>query len=215
MRRSVLYSLIATAVLLPVLAVFVVKTLASGGTERPLATGPPPGPYRGSEPPARIFAPDFTLRSYQGRVVRMRDLRGKVVLVTFLDTDCKTKCPLIASAVADGLRLLSPSDRRQVEPLVLTVNPASDTPASVRKFLLDRHALGLDFLLGTMKQMRPVWRSFHIVAAAETGNVDIHSADVRVYDRSGEWVSTLHLPPDLTPENLAHDIRRALRGNQS
>ena len=145
----------------------------------------------------------------------MRDLRGKVVLVTFLDTDCKTKCPLIASAVADGLRLLSPSDRRQVEPLVLTVNPASDTPASVRKFLLDRHALGLDFLLGTMKQMRPVWRSFHIVAAAETGNVDIHSADVRVYDRSGEWVSTLHLPPDLTPENLAHDIRRALRGNQS
>ena len=215
MRRSVLYSLIATTVLLPVLGVFVVKTLASGGTERPLATGPPPGPYRGSEPPARIFAPNFTLRSYRGRVVRMRDLRGKVVLVTFLDTDCKTKCPLIASAVGDGLRLLSSSDRRRVVPLALTVNPASDTPMSVRKFLLERRALGLDFLIGTMKQMRPVWRMFHIVAAAETGNANTHSADVRVYDRSGEWVSTFHLPPDLTPENLAHDIRRALRGNQS
>ena len=57
-------------------------------------------------------------------------------------------------------------------------------------------------------------RAFHIVAAAETGSADIHSADVRLYDGSGEWVSTLHLPPDLTPENLAHDIRRALRGNQ-
>ena len=151
MRRSVLYSLIATAVLLPVLGVFVVRTLASGGTERSIATGPPPGPYRGSEPPARIFAPDFVLKSYRGKVVRMRSLRGKVVLVTFLDTDCKTKCPLIASAVGDGLRLLSSDDRRQVMPLVLTVNPASDTPTSVRKFLRDRHALGLDFLIGTSR----------------------------------------------------------------
>jgi protein SCO1/2 len=215
MRRSVLYSLIATAVLLPVLGVFVVKTLASGGTGRSVATGPPAGPYRGSEPPNGIMAPDFVLRSYRGPVVRMRKLRGKVVLVTFLDTDCKTKCPLIASAVADGLRLLSPSDRRRVVPLALTVNPASDTPTSVRKFLRNRQALGLDFLIGTMKQMRPVWRSFQIVAAAETGNADIHSADVRVFDQRGEWVSTLHLPPDLTPENLAHDLRRALRGSQT
>ena len=214
MRRSVLYSLIATAVLLPVLGVFVVKTLASGGNGRSVATGPPSGPFRGSEPPKGIMAPDLILRSYRGPVVRMRKLRGKVVLVTFLDTDCKTKCPLIASAVADGLHLLSPSDRRRVVPLALTVNPASDTPTSVRKFLRNRQALGLDFLIGTMKQMRPVWRSFHIVAAAETGKADIHSADVRVFDQRGELVSTLHLPPDLTPENLAHDLRRALRGSQ-
>jgi cytochrome oxidase Cu insertion factor (SCO1/SenC/PrrC family) len=215
MRRSVLYSLIATAVLLPVLAVFVVKTLAKGGTEPSVASGPPPGPYRGSEPPNGIIAPDFALRSYQGKLIRMRDLRGKVVLVTFLDTDCKTKCPLIASAIADGLRLLSPSDRRQAVPLALTVNPARDTPTSVRKFLRERHALGLDFLIGTMKQMSPVWRSFHIVAAAETGNADIHSADARVYDRKGEWVSTLHLPPDLTAENVAHDLRTALKKGKS
>src|SRR6266487_270425 len=126
MRRSVLYSLIATVVLLPVLGVFLVKTLASGGTDRLVATGPQQGPYRGSQPPKGIFAPNFALRSYRGSVVRMRDLRGKVVLVTFLDTDCKTKCPLIASAVADGLRLLSPSERQQVAPLALTVNPARD-----------------------------------------------------------------------------------------
>jgi protein SCO1/2 len=213
MRRSVLYSIIATIVLLPVLGVFVVKALLDAGTTRPsLASGPPPGPYRGSEPPAGLFAPNFSLKSYHGNVVRMRSLRGKVVLVTFLDTDCKTKCPLIASVLGDALRLLAATDRRQVVPLALTVNPASDTPASVRKFLRERRALGLDFLLGSVKQMRPVWRAFHVVSAAETGNADIHSADARVYDRSGEWVSTLHLPPDLTPKNLAHDIRTALRG---
>ncbi len=101
--------------------------------------------------------------------------------------------------------------KRQVMPLALTVNPASDTPTSVRKFLRDSHALDLDFLLGTSRQMRPVWRAFHIVAAAETGNADVHSADVRIFNRGREWVSTLHLPPDLTAKDLAHDIRVALR----
>jgi hypothetical protein len=52
-------------------------------------------------------------------------------------------------------------------------------------------------------------------SAAETGIADIHSADVRIYDRKGEWVSTLHLPPDLTPASVAHDLRRALKANQA
>jgi hypothetical protein len=62
--------------------------------------------------------------------------------------------------------------------------------------------------------MSPVWRSFHIVAAAETGNADIHSADVRIFDRRGIWVSTQHAGVDLTPSNLAHDLRVALGVNQ-
>lgn len=213
MKRRVPIGMWAAAVLLPILVGLIVYSLLPAGGQSSLssATGPPPGPYRGSEPPKGIMAPDFALKSYRGKLVRMSALRGKVVLVTFLDTDCETKCPLIASAVGDALRLLSPSERRQVAALALTVNPPSDTPASVRAFLHQRQALGLDFLLGPEKQMRPIWRAFHIVAAAETGNADIHSADVRVYDRDGEWVSTLHLPPDLTPKNLADDILTALR----
>lgn len=213
MRRRVPIGLWASAVLLPVLVGLIVYSLLPSGGQSSLstATGPPPGPYRGSEPPKGIMAPGFALKNYRGKLIRMSALRGKVVLVTFLDTDCKTKCPLIASAIGDALRLLSPSERRQVAALALTVNPPSDTPATARAFLRQRQALGLDFLLGTMKQMRPIWRAFHIVAAAETGNADIHSADARIYDRGGEWVATQHLPPDLTPKNLAHDLRRALR----
>jgi protein SCO1/2 len=218
MKRRPPIGLWAAVVLLPVLVgVIVYSLLPAGGQSTPLSSvsGPPPGSYRGSEPPKGIFVPNFALRDYRGKLVRMSALRGKVVLVTFLDTDCKTKCPLIASAVGDALRLLAPSERGHVAPLAVTVNPKRDTPERVRRFLRQRQALGLDFLVGTLKEMRPVWRQFHIVAAAETGSADIHSADVRIYDRKGEWVSTLHLPPDLTPENVAHDLRRALRASQS
>jgi protein SCO1/2 len=205
---------IAAVVLVPVLAVVVIRALTSSAAPSASArhaNGPPPGVYRGSEPPAGIFAPDFALRDYRGALVRMRSLRGRVVVLTFLDTHCKTKCPVFASDLGAALRLLSASERRQVSALALTVEPTRDTPATVRRFLARRHALNVNFLLGTTRQMRPIWRAFHVIAAEQTGNADVHSSDARIYDRSGLWVSTLHVPVDLTPANLAHDLRVALR----
>ncbi len=210
MKRPLLFALIAAIIVVPAAAALLIHALTSGSNASPDASGPPPAAYRGSKPPAGIRLPAFTLRDYRGDVLRTSGLRGKVVVVTFLDTDCKTKCPIFASDIGAALRLLSGSDRRQVVALALTVNPGRDTPASVRAFLSRRHALGIDFLLGTTKQMRPIWRAFHVVSAAETGNADVHSSDARVYDRSGVWVSTLHLPVDLTAANVAHDIRTAL-----
>ena len=215
MKRRVFIAMLATAVLFPVLAAVIVYSILAGGTSSTtLASGPPPGRYKGSEPPAQIQMPQFALRNYKGRVIRSRELLGKVTLVTFLDTDCTTKCPIIAAQIGDGLRLLTEGEQEDVVPLAFSVNPANDTPRSVRAFLRRRQAEQLDFLLGTVKKMSPVWRSFHIVAAAETGNADIHSADVRIFDRRGIWVSTQHAGVDLTPSNLAHDLRVALGVNQ-
>ena len=58
--------------------------------------------------------------------------------------------------------------------------------------------------------MKPVWKSFHVLPATETGNDNVHSADVRVFDRNNVWVSTLNVGADLSVTNLLHDIRTAL-----
>lgn len=182
-----------------------------------VAAGPavPAAPYRGSKPPPGVRAPSFELRSYRGVLVRMRDLRGKVVLITFIDTKCTDKCPIIASQVAAALRLLPPAARRQVVALALTVDPRVDSPRSVRRFLAQRHATSLDFLLGTIKELRPIWKAFYVVAAPETGSANIHSADARIFDRRGLWVSTLRPGVDLTPSNVAHDLLTALRRSRA
>ena len=141
----------------------------------------------------------------------MSALRGKIVLVTFLDSKCTESCPIIAAVIAIAMHRLSPPERRQVEALAITVQPHVDTPASVRRFLGARHALGaLDFLIGSVHQLRPVWKAYGILPAVDTGSADIHSADVRVFNREGVWVSTMHVPVDLTPANLVHDVRLAL-----
>ena len=186
--------------------------LASRDSSSGSARRPPSGPYRGSRPPAGIRAPDFTLRDYRGKTVRMATLRGRIVLTTFVDSACHEACPIILARLARGLRLLDPQTRRVVTALAITVNPPVDTPAHVRRFLRERGALGeIDYLLGSVRQLRPVWKAYGILPAVDTGNADVHSADVRVFDRRGEWVSTLHTAVDLTPENVAHDIRTALR----
>lgn len=215
MRRIYLIKGLLVFGLIPLIA-FVVVQLTRTDHQGPAALATSSSPYRGSSPPRGVHAPDFSLRSYRGGRVRMRDLRGKVVLVTFLDTKCTDKCPIIASQIGAALPLLPPSARRRVAALAISVDPRVDSPRSVRRFLRSRRALGrLDFLLGSIKQLRPIWKAFYVVAAAQTGSANSHSADARIFDQRGIWVSTLRPGVDLTPRNLAHDLLTALRRSRS
>jgi cytochrome oxidase Cu insertion factor (SCO1/SenC/PrrC family) len=176
------------------------------------------GPYRGSEPPARIMLPGFELPSYRGARVSARELQGRVVLLTLLDSQCTDACPILASVIARSVDRLSEDERAQVRALAITGDPAEDTPASVRRFLAARRAQGrLDYLLGEERELRPLWTALQLLPSLDTGQDTLHSAPLRIYDRAGVWVATLHAGADLSEENLLHDIRHALaaRGETS
>jgi cytochrome oxidase Cu insertion factor (SCO1/SenC/PrrC family) len=189
-----------------------VLVAARGDDDGSPAGGPPARPYRGSEPPGRNELAPFALASYRGDRISSARLRGKVVALTFLESKCKEACPIIAVQVARGIDLLTAGERRQARAIAISTQPLDDTRQSVRRFLARRHAIGrLDYLIGTERELRPVWRRYHILSALDSGDADTHSASVHIYDREGVWVSSLHPGIDLTPENFAHDVRRALR----
>lgn len=167
--------------------------------------------YRGSEPPPGIRLPQFRLPTFDGRTFDTRRAAGRVVLVTFVDSACRKACPIIVAALARAVDRLSDAERAGVAVIALSVDPEVDTPAHVRRFLRERHALGrLDYAVAPAAVMRPVWRAFYVLPAIDTGDDDTHSADVRVFDRGGTWVSTQHSGVDLSPENLVYDTRLAL-----
>ena len=68
----------------------------------------------------------------------------------------------------------------------------------------------LRYLVGTVAQMRPIWKAYGVLPAVDTGNANVHSSDVRIFDRTGIWVSTQHPGVDLTAANLEHDVLLAL-----
>ena len=205
MRPLPILSSIAVLLLL----VALVATLALRSHNAGISS-PPPSPYRGSIPPAGIRAPNFTLADSRGHIVTMARLRGRAVVVSFVDSKCTQKCPIVAAVIASALRRLPPQQRREVVPLLISVNPRLDTRTSIARFLAARRARSLLYLTGSVRELRPVWKAYGILPAIDTGNADIHSSDVRIFDRRGIWVSTQHAGVDLTAPNLDHDVLYAL-----
>jgi cytochrome oxidase Cu insertion factor (SCO1/SenC/PrrC family) len=197
-------------VLAAALGVALVSTL-DHSQHRDKDIAPTRGPYRGSTPPPGIRLPNFILRDQRGDAIDTRRLQGRVVVFTFLDSACKDSCPIIAGTIGTAISRLTPAERKHVSAFALTVNPSTDTPRNVTRFLRARGAHGrLDFLLGTVRTLQPLWKAFGVIPATETGDADIHSADVRIFDLNGEWVTTQRPGVDLTPANLVHDVREAL-----
>jgi protein SCO1 len=166
--------------------------------------------FRGNQPPVRLTLPVFELRDDEGNAVRSADLRNKAIAVTFLDAQCTDACPIIAAQIGQAVRALG-ADRSDVEALAISVDPLRDTPARIDAFLNRYRAKGaLRYLNGSVAELRPVWSAFAVAASYDTGNSNMHSAPVRVYDGKGRWRSTLHPGVDLTATALAHDLRTAL-----
>ena len=186
-----------------------IVVLASAGDRREARGGD--RTYRGSEPPVRITLPEFDLQRYNGGRVSTGDLRARVVLLTLLDSQCTDVCPVLASVIARTIDRLSAEERPEVRAIAVSGDPVEDTPGSVRRFLAAQRARGrLDYLLGREGELRPLWTSLQLLPSLDTGLDTVHSAPLRIYDRAGVWVATLHAGADLSEDNLLHDIRAAL-----
>jgi len=156
--------------------------------------------FDGALMPKNVRAPDFDLRDEYGQRISMRSFRGEPVVVTFLYTHCRNTCPAQAQTARGALDDLG----HDVPAIAISVDPARDTPASARAFLSKQHALGrIHFVLGTFKQLDPLWKGFAILPQRPTVE---HIARFTLVDKRG--FQRIGFPGDqATPERLAHDIR--------
>ena len=67
-------------------------------------------------------APGFSLTDQNGQTVSLASLRGKVVLMTFLDPVCTTDCPIIAQEFKQTGQMLGAQDE-SVELVAVVANP--------------------------------------------------------------------------------------------
>ena len=145
---------------------------------------------------------DFRLRDQDGEPVSLRSYRGRVVVLTFMYTTCRDTCPLTATQIRGAL------DDLQTPPpaLAVSVDPVNDTPERAREFLFKRGLADdrMRFLLGNRAQLQPIWKAYGV---RPHGTAFDHSAYVLLIDRHGR--QRIGFPvQQLTPEGLAHDIRR-------
>jgi protein SCO1 len=155
-------------------------------------------------------APAVTLRDQAGRDVSLASFRGKVVVLTFLDSHCGQECPVEASQLGAVDRMLPAGQRPEI--VVVSVNPA-DSPLTVRRFVDKARWTGpWVWLMGTRSTLKPVWKKFGIEVLPTVKTIDgikvsgiAHSAAVYLLDRSGNE-RTGYVAPFL-PRLLAEDVR--------
>lgn len=79
-----------------------------------------------------IYQLDLHLVDQGGRSLELRSLRGKPVLVAMFYTSCKFACPLIIEQVKWTERALSEADRKRIRVLLVSFDPARDTPEALK-----------------------------------------------------------------------------------
>jgi protein SCO1/2 len=165
--------------------------------------------FDGALLPVNLRAREFTLTDQYGQRVSLAGYRGKVVILAFLYTTSKTTAPLIAQQIRGALdELESEPHPLRVPALAVSVDPARDTPARVRAFLRAASLTGrMEYLSGGAAQLRAVWHAYSAVPASAGAVAYERGAFVLLLDRAGAPRVEFSVE-ELTPEALAHDIRR-------
>ena len=134
-----------------------------------------------------------------------------MTILTFLYTTSKTTAPLIAQQIRGALEELESEPRPPTPALAISLDPAADTPARVRAFLHAASLTGrMDYLTGSVAQLRPVWRAYSAAPASAGAVAYERGAFVLLLDREG--APRVEFPvEELTPEALAHDVRKLER----
>jgi protein SCO1 len=139
-----------------------------------------------------------------GARVTQADFAGEPAVIYFGFTNCPDVCPTSMYAVGEALAQPNGYD---VQPILISVDPARDTPERMRQYVAtDGFPAGLVGLTGSQTQVNAALASFHaygraqpsaLGAPANVYNVD-HTSFLYVVD--GGW-RTVAIIPTTTREN--------------
>jgi cytochrome oxidase Cu insertion factor (SCO1/SenC/PrrC family) len=152
----------------------------------------------GTAGPADYRAAGFTLTSQQGRPVSLASLRGKVVLLTFLDPVCTNDCPVIGREFAEAGRLLAAeSSRVELAAVVASTTYRSVAVMQAYDSQEGRGALpDWMFLTGSVAQLRQVWHDYAVaVQTLPAGAMTLHSDLAYAINPAGRVRQVLDMDP--------------------
>jgi cytochrome oxidase Cu insertion factor (SCO1/SenC/PrrC family) len=122
-------------------------------------------------------APGFTLTDQHEATYSLNEHADHYTLLTFLDPECWTDCPLLAAQLRQVRADLSPGAKLDI--VAVAADPYHETVADVNHFI-DIHSLkgvkDFYFVTGKLTAVRKVWNSYGIgVSMTPTDKMSIHS----------------------------------------
>jgi len=158
------------------------------------------------------LAPDFNLVDQFGHPVALSSLRGREVVMAFIDSRCKTLCPLTANIMYNARTRLGASAASQVTLVAINANPAATSVAAVQSWSIAHGMLHQWlFLTGTAQQLQSVYHLYGVYVQVDASGNDLHDAAMYIIDAQGHerlFFETLdsNSKPDLGSEENGLEI---------
>jgi len=92
--------------------------------------------YKAEEDRARNYFTDTEVIDQNGKKMRFYSdvLKGRVVLISFIFTNCEFACPMQAQKLKQARAAMVPAIKDEVWFVTLSVDPERDTPEAMKKF---------------------------------------------------------------------------------
>ena len=153
----------------------------------------------------------FSLTDQDGRTVTDRDFAGRYRIVYFGYTFCPDVCPTDVQNIAAALKAIERDDPalgKRIVPVFITVDPARDTPAALKRFVTAFHPR-LVGLTGTPEQIAKVAKEYGIYFARGAGTADgylmDHSRQIYLFDPDGKPLALL---PEGPPAAIVAEVKK-------
>jgi len=181
--------------------------LASAALARPAwaqKAGTPLTPAE-REAKGRNYFTNVQLVAQDGRPMRFYDdvLKGRLVLVNFVFTECGDACPLITALLLQTRQLLG-AQASEARFVSITVDPERETPQTMAAFAKKHSAVDPEWLWlsGSKANIEQVTKRL----GAYTDTRETHFTGLLVGNlRTDRWVK---MRPDAPPQLIAEQLRR-------
>ena len=153
-------------------------------------------------------APDFELTTHDKQQLRLSDLRGKVVALTFMFTSCVDVCPLLTMKMVGMQKALGSDFGSNIYFISVTVDPQVDKPEVLAGYAaaLGSDTSGWSFLTGSEADIRQMARSYGVIHQKhEAGDVD-HNLLTSIIDRNG-MLRVQYMGSRFDPKEFLQDLR--------
>ncbi len=160
----------------------------------------------------------------EGKRFSLKDLKGKVVLITYGYTQCPHVCPTITAflkQVETGLNEKGYQGKFQI--VFITVDPEDDTVERLKRYKKEKGFSSWIFLTGSKEDLEKVWKNYNVyvkdrgIMEMKHGNMVMkhrmidHTAKLTVIDKKGyivEEFKSMYLPVDQIIEDVSHLIEK-------
>jgi cytochrome oxidase Cu insertion factor (SCO1/SenC/PrrC family) len=158
-----------------------------------------------AEEKARNYFTNLEVIDQDGRKLEFYDdiLKGKIVVINFIFTNCQGACPLMTRHLTLVRDLLGPDAGGEIHFVSISIDPVRDTPAAMKEFA-ENHDADQDywrFITGNPANLEAIVKRL----GQYTDDVEAHSTLMLAANvRTAHWIK---IPPNVPPNGAVERLR--------